>query len=289
VNPVRIVVASDTHLSARIPATEHNWSAVIEHIDAAQPDLMLHLGDVSMDGTHDDDDLSFARRQMDRVPVRWWAVPGNHDLGDTPSAAIEPDEVVTADRVQRWVDRFGPDRWVIDLGAWKLVGVDAQLFGSGLASEDDQWDFIHAELLEAEPGRRRILVIHKPLTAAAEELATAPSYRFIPQPAQQRLWNLVRQAGVEAVVSGHVHQSRCLEVDGMPQLWAPTTWAVLPDSKQRTLGVKRCGLLQLELPEVGPVRHEFVEPRRMVQLTILDQGGYPPGTTPRDPSSSPPA
>jgi hypothetical protein len=78
------------------------------------------------------------------------------------------------------------------------------------------------------------------------------------------------------VVSGHVHQFRRLEVDGMPQLWAPTTWAVIPDSKQRTIGAKRCGLLHLELPEAGPVSHQFVEPLGMVQLTVGQEGGYPP-------------
>jgi hypothetical protein len=63
-------------------------------------------------------------------------------------------------------------------------------------------------------------------------------------------------------------------VDGMPQLWAPTTWAILPDSRQQTIGTKRCGLLQLELPEAGPAAHEFVEPKGMVQLTIPDPGSY---------------
>jgi 3',5'-cyclic AMP phosphodiesterase CpdA len=276
VSALRVVVVSDSHLSPRVAATERNWSAVIEYLDTTQPDLVLHLGDMSMDGAHDERDLSYTRDQMDRVTTRWRAVPGNHDIGDTPSAVIGPDEVVTPERLQRWDDSFGPDRWVVDLGAWKVIGIDAQLFGSGLAAEGDQWDFVHAELFEVEPDRRLILVTHKPVTATTEELATAPSYRFVAPPARQRLWEEVRQAGVEAVISGHVHQSRSLEVDGMPQLWAPTTWAVLPDSAQRTIGKKRCGVLDLELSEAGAISHAFVEPPAMVQLTLSGEGGYPP-------------
>jgi hypothetical protein len=45
--------------------------------------------------------------------VRWIAVPGNHDVGDNPGVSAGPD--ATIDRIRRWQDTIGPDRWTVDL------------------------------------------------------------------------------------------------------------------------------------------------------------------------------
>ena len=78
------------------------------------------------------------------------------------------------------------------------------------------------------------------------------------------------------MLSGHVHQSRDLRVDGVTHLWAPTTWAVLPDSMQATIGSKRCGLLDLELEDDGRLTHSVVEPEGMAQLVVSGEVPYPP-------------
>jgi 3',5'-cyclic AMP phosphodiesterase CpdA len=270
------VVVSDSHLSARVADTGRNWSAALRYIEAAAPDLVIHVGDLCMDATHDRQDLAYGRAQMDQVPAPWRAVPGNHDVGDAPSATIGPDEVVTAERMARWCSLIGPDHWAVDLGAWRLVGVNAQLFGTGLPAEEDQWEFLDDELAGTiGPSPRRLLVVHKPVAASDTELAAAPHYRFVPSPARERLWARVKDGGVQAVLSGHVHQSRALQLDGVTQLWAPTTWAVLPDSMQRTIGSKRCGLMELELRDDELV-HDLVEPEGMAQLVISDGVTYPP-------------
>jgi hypothetical protein len=38
----------------------------------------LHLGDLSPGGAGNAGDLRYGRRQLDRLPVAWRAVPGNH-------------------------------------------------------------------------------------------------------------------------------------------------------------------------------------------------------------------
>jgi 3',5'-cyclic AMP phosphodiesterase CpdA len=261
----RVVVVSDSHFSARTPEAEANWDAVVRHVGALRPDLVIHIGDVSVDGANEPDELRLAREQLDRLPVGWLAVPGNHDVGDNPGdTASEYD--VTRERLVRWSEAFGSDRWSADLGDWRLVGVNAQLFGTGGPEEGEQWDFLEDSL--GEP-RRTVLVTHKPLTAGAEELATAPSYRFVPSPARSRLTALCRHGGVEAVLSGHVHQHRQLEADGMTHLWATTTWAVIPDELQPVIGAKRCGILELGLPGAGAAAvPAWVEPAGMAQLTL---------------------
>jgi 3',5'-cyclic AMP phosphodiesterase CpdA len=262
--PARVVVVSDSHFSQRTPEAARNWDSVVRHVEAVQPDLVIHVGDVSVDGAHRPDELGLARTHLDRLSRPWLAVPGNHDVGDNPGEAAS-DEDATVDRVERWTSALGPDRWSTELGTWRLVGINAQLFGVGGAEEDDQWAFLEDVLGER---RRTVLVTHKPLTAGNHELAEAPSYRFVPLPARDRLAALCREGGVEVVLSGHVHQRRRLDAQGLTHLWATTTWAVLPDELQLTVGTKRCGILEIGLPDAGDADTVWAEPEGMAQLTL---------------------
>jgi hypothetical protein len=88
------------------------------------------------------------------------ALPGNHDVGDEPPGQ-DPDQIVDADRLARWDRYFATDRWILDAGGWRLLGVNAQLFGSGLAREHAQNQRLDAQLTTA--GRPFALFLHKPL------------------------------------------------------------------------------------------------------------------------------
>jgi 3',5'-cyclic AMP phosphodiesterase CpdA len=271
----RLVLVSDSHLSRRSPEAQRNWDAVVRDIEAAQPDLVVHVGDLSLDGAHDSVDLRDARHFLARIPAPWLAVPGNHDIGDNPSTESDPADHVTIERLARWLELVGPDHWSLELGGWQLVGIDAQLFGSGLSTEAEQWEWIGAELEGVPSDRPHILVTHKPLAAEPAELAAAPPYRFIPSPARERVSDLLPRASTRLVVSGHVHQYRCLVLDELIHLWAPTTWAVLPDSSQTVLGTKRCGVIHLELNDEGRIDHALVEPDGMAQLTLNENVASP--------------
>jgi 3',5'-cyclic AMP phosphodiesterase CpdA len=262
-----VVVVSDSHFSVRTPEAERNWTTVLRHVENIRPDVVVHVGDVSIDGAHAPEELCLARRQLDRLGRPWLAVPGNHDVGDNPSEGVVSDEDVTSERLARWGDAVGSDRWVVELGEWRLVGINAQLFGSVGADEDDQWSFIEHALGDRQ---RTVLVTHKPLTAGGAELAGAPPYRFVPAPARDRLTELCHDGGVEVVLSGHVHQRRQVEAEGMTHLWATTTWAVLPDWLQAPVGVKRCGILEMELPDRDALAPTWIEPEGMAQLTLGD-------------------
>ena len=270
----RVVVVADSHISERTPEARHNWSAVLRHLETVRPDFLVHAGDLSVDGTDNPDELILARRELDRATVGWRAIPGNHDVGDNPDGASDDRGYsITGERLARWRDEVGDDFWTVVVGPWRLVGIDAQLFGSESEDEAEQWAFLEVEL--AQPSAPTVLVTHKPLTASDDELAGAPASRFIPSPARERVTALCRQAGVEVVVSGHVHQSRRLHAAGMTHLWAPTTWAVLPDWLQPRIGTKRCGILELDLRADGGFTAQWVEPSGLEQLTLGDDVASP--------------
>jgi 3',5'-cyclic AMP phosphodiesterase CpdA len=264
----RVVVIADSHLSERSPEAEANWDAVANHARAVGAHLVVHAGDLTLDGVEAPEELPFARRRLDELGLPWVAVPGNHDIGDNPGVSAGPE--ITTERLERWRDTIGADWWAVDLDGWTLLGVNAQLFGSDLPAAAAQWKWLEDELGEERSNRAVLFVSHKPLTAPAAELDAAPPYRFVPRAAGDRLSTLLSGRDVPLVVSGHVHQFRRLDLDDRTHVWAPTSWAVLPEQAQPTFGEKRCGVAALTLgdDDQGAVTVELVEPVGMRQLTI---------------------
>jgi 3',5'-cyclic-AMP phosphodiesterase len=264
----RVILVSDTHLAASAPQAQANWDAVVSYVGSCAPDLVIHLGDLSMDGARSAADVAYGRAQLDRLPVPWRAVPGNHDVGDNPWPGAPAGIAVDADRRQRWLDIIGADYWSVTVGDWVLLAVNAQLLGSGLAAETAQWSWL-GEQAGRYRGRQPVaLISHKPVTATETELAAAPPYRFWPAEARVRLAALFGGRLPALVMSGHVHQYRLLNLDATEHLWVPTTWALLPDRQQPTFGAKRCGIVSLTLASGTPPQQELIEPEGLRQLTV---------------------
>ena len=86
---------------------------------------------------------------------------------------------------------------MFDLGSWRLIGVNAQLFGSALESETTQEAWLHAALAGAAD-RQVALFLHKPL---------CPGMLAIDFAGDQPSIELVRPAGMAeldlATIKGH--------------------------------------------------------------------------------------
>lgn len=287
------MVVSDTHLSPRTPEADANWDAVVAQVVADPPAVVVHAGDISTDGADRSEDLDHARAQLDRlrVTVPLHAIPGNHDVGDNPhdgyptldgQGTVAP-ALVDPWRLSRFRDRIGPDRWVVDIGGWRLVGINAQLLGSGLADEGEQWDWL-AEVL-ASPGgdahpsgdahpdgdaRPVALFVHKPVVRTPSLPDDPSPGRYVPSPASERLLALIsaNERRVRTVVSGHAHQFCVHQRANVTHVWAPTTWAVIPDRAQPVIGRKVCGVVDLTLDATGATQAELAVPADLAQWAI---------------------
>jgi len=254
----RLTQISDTHLARRMTPLIDNFHRVSEYIDAKRPDLVLNSGDISFDGPADRDDLEFGRTLHDALPVACRYLPGNHDVGDNPTAiGPAPTHPVTEPSLKAYRATFGEDRWRFDAAGWCFIGLNSLIMNTGLASEGEQFDWL-ASQLSGTQGKPVALFLHKPLFLNAPddpELA-ATSIRYVPMPARSRLIEMLRAADLRLVASGHVHQRRDFTFAHTRQIWAPSAGFIIPDSRQEAIGIKEVGLVEYRFqPDSFEVRH----------------------------------
>jgi 3',5'-cyclic AMP phosphodiesterase CpdA len=254
----RLTQISDTHLARRMTPLIDNFHRVSEHIDAERPDLVVNSGDVSFDGPTERDDLEFARTLHGALPVACRYLPGNHDIGDNPTAVGPvPTQAVTEARLKAYRAILGEDRWRFDAAGWCFIGLNSLIMNTGLAGEAEQFDWLASQLASTR-GQPVALFLHKPLFLNAPddpELA-ATSIRYVPMPARSQLIEMLRAVDLRLVASGHVHQRRDFTFAHTRQIWAPSAGFIIPDSRQDVIGIKEVGLVEYRFqPDSFEIRH----------------------------------
>jgi len=155
---MKIVQISDTHFSPSKPHFNGNWEPIRRWIEEVKPDLVVHTGDLTIDGADQEDDIVFSMALLGELDVPVLVVPGNHDVGHMPGSQQPIDDA----RLERWRRLAGPDRFAKGIGGWRLIGLNGLLIGSGHAEEQAQFDWL-VETLEGREGRRLAIFAHKPL------------------------------------------------------------------------------------------------------------------------------
>lgn len=254
----RITQISDTHLGRRFPGLIANFHRVSEHIDASRPDLVVNTGDVSFDGPSDRDDVAFAKSLHGALPVPCRYIPGNHDIGDNPTAlGPAPKPPVTEGRRQQFRDIIGEDHWSFDAAGWRFIGLNSLVMNSGLAFEAEQFDWLASDIAEVN-GRPVALFIHKPLFLSLPDDPELPetSIRYVPQPARARLIEMFARVDLRLIASGHVHQRRDFTFRHTRHVWAPSVGFRINDTRQDRIAIKETGLVEYRFaPDGFEVRH----------------------------------
>ena len=235
----RIVVLSDIHLSPTHGFFWENWCLAREFADAAKAEAVIVNGDLVINGPDSEAEIAFAATALGKLRTRVMALPGNHDVGDEPPGQ-DRDQIIDEDRLARWDSSFAVDRWALDAGSWRLLGVNAQLFGSGLAREHAQDQWLDEQLRIA--GRPTALFLHKPLFLEDPTEDVASPSCMVPS-ARVRLLDKLDQSDVRLIVSGHLHQYRDRTFDRQRHLWVPA----VAFAASRTLGGDNgCGVTVLD-------------------------------------------
>jgi 3',5'-cyclic AMP phosphodiesterase CpdA len=254
----RLTQITDTHLTRRLQKLTDNFHRIGAHIDATRPDLVVNSGDLSFDAPSCPDDLEFARELHDALPVPCRHLPGNHDIGDNPTAmGAAPKQPATEEERQKYLAVIGEDRWRFDAAGWCFIGLNSLIMNTGLDSEAEQFDWLATQLSRAA-GRPVALFLHKPLylDAPDDPETAATAIRYVPQPRRQHLIEMFSTVDLRLVASGHVHQRRDYTWGGTRHVWAPSSGFILPERIQEVIGVKEVGLVEYRFrPDSFEVRH----------------------------------
>ncbi len=232
----RIVHISDTHLSPGKTHFAANWAPLRQWILAQEPDLIVHTGDVTVDGADVDADFAYCAGLLAGLGVPVHAVPGNHDVGEPG----HPHQPTTSERITRWRRHLGGDYWSVDVEGWRLMGLDSMLFGAGIAEEREQLAWLDTTLRSAG-GRRIAWFMHKPLFLGAPDEGDTGYWTVKPLPRADIL-DRVRQYGVAIVATGHLHKMHDRTYQGCRYLWVPSSGFVVGERLQEPMpGEKKLG------------------------------------------------
>jgi 3',5'-cyclic AMP phosphodiesterase CpdA len=254
----RLTQISDTHLARRYQELIGNFQRISEHIDATRPDLVVNSGDIAFDAPTNRDDLAFAKELHTELPVDCIYLPGNHDIGDNPTAVgAPPAQLATEEDRRTFLTVIGEDRWCFEAAGWRFIGLNSLIMNTGLGSEAEQFDWLSAQLAKVD-GKPVALFLHKPLylTVPDDPEREATAIRYVPQPARRRLIEMFGAVDLRLVASGHVHQRRDFTFGHVRHVWSPSAGFIIPDSKQEVIGIKEVGLVEYRFaPDSFEVRH----------------------------------
>jgi 3',5'-cyclic AMP phosphodiesterase CpdA len=254
----RLIQISDPHLTRRHATLTGNFHRVSEYIDAKRPDLVINSGDLAFDAPTSPDDLEFAKSLHAALPVACRYLPGNHDVGDNPTAiGPKPSHPVSDQRLQAYHAVFGEDHWRFEAAGWCFIGLNSLVMNTGLAAEAEQFDWLASQLSTLK-GKPLALFLHKPLylNAPDDPELESSAIRYVPMPARSRLVDMLTAVDCRLVASGHVHQRRDFTRGHTRHVWAPSAGFVIADSRQEVIAIKETGLVEYRFqPDAFEVRH----------------------------------
>ncbi|HEY3655543.1 MAG TPA: metallophosphoesterase [Steroidobacteraceae bacterium] len=264
---MKIAIVSDTHFSTTDRLLTANWEAANSWIAATNPELLIHLGDITANGVHSGEELRYGREVLAGCRSEMLSIPGNHDIGDHAAGpGLPTDTPFDEARLAQYRTLFGMDRWSIHRNGWQMIGINAPLLATGLDEEDLQYTWLE-QALSGRTGPVGVF-LHKPLfrDQAAEDIVHT---RYVPRVARNRLINILRGCDLRFVAAGHTHQVRSTWVDGVEHVWAPSTGFTIPDFRQEPIGEKLVGTLLLEL-DANHHRFTHIIPAGMVSHNLME-------------------
>ena len=204
------VQISDTHI-AKDPAFSARYTEVVRQINKLKPDFVIHTGDAIMGLSPENAALFKDIGKPLTVPM--YLVPGNHDVG-------RPTEIKPR-KIAAWKEAFEYDRISFQHEDCAFIGLNSNLWASGLPEEKEQLDWLKSELKNAEGKRIFIFQHHAPFIDKPSD--PNGGYFTIDNPARSELLDLFKAGHVEAVLTGHVHRSNESVYDGICFVSTPAT------------------------------------------------------------------
>ncbi len=182
-----------------------NFEFFVGTVNRVKPAFVVITGDLVNQAGNAAEIAEYRRiaSKLDKsIPI--YNVPGNHDLGNAP----------TADSLAAYRKSFGRDYYT-----FRAAGVTAFVLDSALIydpshvpdEERKQEAWLEQELAWAKSAgtRHMIVFLHHPLYLLSPDEGSR--YENLPLERRRRYLDLFKEYGVEAVFAGHYHQNHALK------------------------------------------------------------------------------
>ncbi|MGD2142413.1 MAG: metallophosphoesterase [Candidatus Bathyarchaeota archaeon] len=208
----RYAIVSDTHISpegeSSSPWRVNQFSNdrtrwVISQINQANPEFVIHLGDIVHPLPHlptYDSAAKAAKSIFEELEAPYHFLPGNHDVGDKNNPTV-PAYIVDEHGLEKYRKWFGPLYNSFKHKGVLFVLINSLALNSGLEHEKKHSEWLESTLSGSE--RIHMFSHYPPYILEPSEKS---NYDNIDQPARSWLLKLLKKHGVEAMFAGHAHQ-----------------------------------------------------------------------------------
>lgn len=258
----RILHISDTHLSPRTSHFRHNNDVMAKLLADADHDLIIHTGDITLDGIRYEEDYTFCQEFFAGTGKDIMFLPGNHDIGDNPrlsEPAAAGGSAINAERIARYERFHGEHWWSTDIHGWRLIGINSLIVGSGEAREAEQYAWLREQLATA--GSNHIaLFTHQPLYVDEPDPIDL-TYWTVDPDGRENMRFLMEDPRLRLIASGHLHQQRSRLFGAVKLEWCPSIAFTTREELVPEMGGRReVGFLEHELHADGSVTTRHVSP-----------------------------
>lgn len=260
---MKVIQITDTHFSPSKTHFNSNWTPLLAWLETEKPDLIIHTGDLTVDGADQADDITFCMELMCQAPAPMLIVPGNHDVGHLPGS----HQPVTQVRLDRWNSLVGSDRFIHDIDGWRLIGFNSLLLGMEDQNEDVQLDWL-AEAMAGAGTSRIALFTHKPIFVDEPQEGDTGYWSIRPTP-RSRLYDLMSRHDVGLVGTGHLHWAWKGTFNQTSLVWGPSA-AFIIDTLEREMPGERLIGAVIHIFDGDTVSSEIVAVPGMTAYVIDD-------------------
>lgn len=209
-----------------------NMERIAAAVNKLQPDFVVFSGDYVQWNT-DANSLEGFKQICDLFSedITLYFVPGNHDVGEA-----SPKEV------EEFVARYGHDRFVHNGDNYTTIGYNSCIIKTIAEGEEAEYEWMSEKLQEASLREKPIiLVAHHPIFV--ESIDEEHSGVNLPIEMRHKYLNLMKDYGVDLVLSGHLHHCERAEYEGI-QL-------ATSGAAGRPLGEEPSGITIVTIPSEG--------------------------------------
>lgn len=206
--PITFVHMSDTQIgfidnSEGYVHSDSLLRAAVDYVNALKPEFVAVTGDL-VDDVDDSLQNALFESGMSRLEVPYYLVPGNHDYRKQWTKEIRDEYVALR----------GYERFSFKKNGCAFIGMDSNCIKEDAPeAEAEQLEWLKSELKKAGRCKYKFIFVHCPVFK--KDIAEVDDYENFPKEKRQGYVNLFKDAGVNAVLTGHTHKDYDTEYEGI--------------------------------------------------------------------------